>query len=129
MDREIAALGDTLRRRALDAIEQIRWVPERGKNRMTGMLMSRPDCGNLAPALGNVVAPQDLIATSGADNFRFWASASDYADDLRIGPQILRPGVETYRKLRNTIRWTLGNLPHFRQGRSVPQRRCRSLSG
>ena len=40
MDREIAALGDTLRRRALDAIEQIRWVPERGKNRMTGMLMS-----------------------------------------------------------------------------------------
>jgi isoleucyl-tRNA synthetase len=43
-----------------------------------------------------------------------WVCASDYADDLRIGPEILKTTVETYRKLRNTLRWMLGNLAHFR---------------
>jgi len=43
-----------------------------------------------------------------------WVCASDYADDLRIGPEILKTTVETYRKLRNTIRWMLGSLAHFR---------------
>jgi len=42
-----------------------------------------------------------------------WVCASDYADDLRIGPEILKTTVETYRKLRNTIRWMLGSLAHF----------------
>jgi isoleucyl-tRNA synthetase len=44
---------------------------------------------------------------------RLWVGAADYADDLRIGPEILKGTVETYRKLRNTIRWMLGNLAHF----------------
>jgi isoleucyl-tRNA synthetase len=44
-----------------------------------------------------------------------WVCASDYADDLRIGPEILKTTVETYRKLRNTIRWMLGSLAHFRE--------------
>jgi isoleucyl-tRNA synthetase len=44
-----------------------------------------------------------------------WACAVDYADDQRIGPEILKTTVETYRKLRNTIRWMLGNLAHFRE--------------
>jgi isoleucyl-tRNA synthetase len=43
-----------------------------------------------------------------------WVCASDYADDIRIGPEILKTTVDTYRKLRNTIRWMLGNLVHFR---------------
>jgi isoleucyl-tRNA synthetase len=42
-----------------------------------------------------------------------WVCASDYADDIRIGPEILKTTVDTYRKLRNTIRWMLGNLVHF----------------
>jgi isoleucyl-tRNA synthetase len=45
--------------------------------------------------------------------------ASDYADDLRIGPEILKTTVDTYRKLRNTIRWMLGNLAHFREADRV----------
>jgi isoleucyl-tRNA synthetase len=49
-----------------------------------------------------------------------WVCASDYADDLRIGPEILKTTVETYRKLRNTIRWLLGNLVHFHAGDTVP---------
>jgi len=68
----------------------------------------------MSKSLGNTVAPQDVIKQSGADILRMWASASDYADDLRIGPEILKTTVDTYRKLRNTLRWMLGNLVHFR---------------
>jgi isoleucyl-tRNA synthetase len=69
----------------------------------------------MSKSLGNVVAPQDVIKQSGADILRLWVCASDYADDLRIGPEILKTNVETYRKLRNNIRWMLGNLAHFRE--------------
>jgi isoleucyl-tRNA synthetase len=69
----------------------------------------------MSKSLGNTVAPQDVIKNSGADILRMWACASDYADDLRIGPEILKTNVETYRKLRNTIRWMLGSLVHFHE--------------
>ncbi|NWG24056.1 MAG: isoleucine--tRNA ligase [Pseudorhodoplanes sp.] len=69
----------------------------------------------MSKSLGNTVAPQDVIRQSGADILRMWACASDYADDLRIGAEILKTHVETYRKLRNTIRWMLGNLAHFHE--------------
>jgi isoleucyl-tRNA synthetase len=67
----------------------------------------------MSKSLGNVTAPQDVIKHSGADILRMWVCAADYADDLRIGPEILKTTVETYRKLRNTLRWMLGNLAHF----------------
>jgi isoleucyl-tRNA synthetase len=69
----------------------------------------------MSKSLGNVVAPQDVMKQSGADILRMWVCATDYADDLRIGPEILKTTVETYRKLRNTIRWMLGNLAHFHE--------------
>ena len=62
---------------------------------------------------GNVVAPQDVIKSSGADILRLWVAASDYSDDLQIGPSILKNFVETYRKMRNTLRWMLGTLGHY----------------
>ncbi|MGQ0457858.1 MAG: isoleucine--tRNA ligase [Hyphomicrobium sp.] len=64
----------------------------------------------MSKSLGNVVSPQDVMAKSGADILRLWVAASDYSDDLRIGPEILKTFSETYRKLRNTLRWMLGNL-------------------
>ena len=67
----------------------------------------------MSKSLGNVTAPQNVIKDSGADILRMWVCAADYADDLRIGPEILKTTVETYRKLRNTLRWMLGNLAHF----------------
>ncbi|MFN0219030.1 MAG: isoleucine--tRNA ligase [Hyphomicrobium sp.] len=67
----------------------------------------------MSKSLGNVVAPQDVMAKSGADILRLWVAASDYSDDLRIGPEILKTFSETYRKLRNTLRWMLGALAHF----------------
>lgn len=69
----------------------------------------------MSKSLGNVVAPQDVMKQSGADILRMWVCASDYADDLRIGPEILKTTIDTYRKLRNTIRWMLGNLAHFHE--------------
>jgi isoleucyl-tRNA synthetase len=67
----------------------------------------------MSKSLGNVIAPQDVIKQSGADILRLWACATDYWGDQPIGPEILKTTVETYRKLRNTIRWMLGNLAHF----------------
>jgi isoleucyl-tRNA synthetase len=68
----------------------------------------------MSKSLGNVVAPQDVMKQSGADILRLWVCAADYWDDQRIGPEILKTTIETYRKLRNTLRWMLGNLAHFR---------------
>jgi isoleucyl-tRNA synthetase len=68
----------------------------------------------MSKSLGNTVEPQKVIAQSGADILRLWVCATDYADDQRIGPEILKNTIETYRKLRNTIRWMLGTLHHYR---------------
>lgn len=73
----------------------------------------------MSKSIGNVVAPQKVIQESGADILRLWVAASDYSDDLRIGPEILKTFVETYRKLRNTIRWMLGSLGHFNEADTV----------
>ncbi len=67
----------------------------------------------MSKSKGNVTAPQDIIKDSGADILRLWVAAADYSDDLRIGKEILKTFVETYRKLRNTMRWMLGTLAHF----------------
>ena len=69
----------------------------------------------MSKSTGNVTAPQDVIKQSGADILRMWVCASDYADDLRIGPEILKTTADTYRKLRNTVRWMLGSLAHFQE--------------
>jgi isoleucyl-tRNA synthetase len=73
----------------------------------------------MSKSLGNTVEPQKVIAQSGADILRLWVCATDYADDQRIGPEILKNTIETYRKLRNTIRWMLGTLHHFKPGDEV----------
>jgi isoleucyl-tRNA synthetase len=80
------------------------------------------DGRKMSKSLGNVTAPQDVMRDAGADILRMWVCAADYADDLRIGAEILKTTVDTYRKLRNTLRWMLGNLAHFRSSdRIEPQ--------
>lgn len=73
----------------------------------------------MSKSLDNVVAPQDVIENNGAEILRVWVASSDYSEDLRIGPEIVKANVETYRKLRNTLRWMLGSLAHFREGERV----------
>jgi isoleucyl-tRNA synthetase len=73
----------------------------------------------MSKSVGNTVEPQKVMAQSGADILRLWVCATDYADDQRIGPEILKNTIETYRKLRNSIRWMLGTLHHFKPGEQV----------
>ncbi len=67
----------------------------------------------MSKSLGNVVAPQDIMKESGADILRLWVAGSDYSDDLRIGPEILKHQSDVYRRLRNTLRYLLGALDGF----------------
>jgi isoleucyl-tRNA synthetase len=73
----------------------------------------------MSKSVGNTVEPQKVIAQSGADILRLWVCATDYADDQRIGPEILKNTIETYRKLRNSMRWMLGTLHHFKRDDAV----------
>ena len=69
----------------------------------------------MSKSLGNTVAPQDIIKQFGADILRLWVASSDYSEDLRLGKEIIQTTVDSYRKLRNTLRWLLGNLAHFQK--------------
>ena len=60
--------------------------------------------------MGNVISPEDILKKYGADILRVWVAASDYAEDLRIDDSILAQHAESYRKIRNTFRFMLGNL-------------------
>jgi len=73
----------------------------------------------MSKSLGNTIEPQAVIKESGADILRLWVAACDYTDDQRIGPEIIKNTIETYRKLRNTIRWMLGTLHHFHRAEPV----------
>jgi len=72
-------------------------------------------------SLGNVVSPQDVIRQWGADVLRLWVGLSDYSDDVRLSTNLLAGPAESYRKIRNTLRYLLGNTCDFDPVRhSVP---------
>ncbi|TVR83158.1 MAG: isoleucine--tRNA ligase [Rhodospirillales bacterium] len=71
------------------------------------------DGQKMSKSLGNVVAPQEVVDHLGADILRLWVVGSDYAEDLRIGQDILKQHTDVYRRLRNTLRFLLGNLARF----------------
>ena len=86
---------------------------------LTHGFVNDEDGRKMSKSLGNVVSPQDVIRQSGAEILRLWAMSSDYADDLRIGPDIIKANVDSYRRLRNTLRFLLGNLAHYRDDLTV----------
>jgi isoleucyl-tRNA synthetase len=77
-----------------------------------GFVMAE-DGQKMSKSLGNIVSPQDVIDQHGADILRLWVVGSDYSEDLRIGPEILKSQSDIYRRLRNTFRYMLGNLNGF----------------
>ncbi|KIL97085.1 Isoleucyl-tRNA synthetase [Paramagnetospirillum magnetotacticum MS-1] len=77
------------------------------------------DGRKMSKSLGNVVAPQEVVGSMGADILRLWVVGSDYSDDLRIGPEILKTQVDIYRRLRNTLRYLLGALDGFTEAERV----------
>ena len=64
----------------------------------------------MSKSMGNVISPDDILKNYGADILRVWVASSDYAEDLRIDKSILSQHAESYRKIRNTFRFMLGNL-------------------
>ncbi len=64
-------------------------------------------------SLGNVVAPQKVMNSLGADVLRLWVSATDYANEMSVSDEILRRTADSYRRMRNTVRYLLGNLHGF----------------
>lgn len=67
----------------------------------------------MSKSLGNVTRPQEVIDRYGADILRLWVASTDYRGDVRISETILKNLVETYRRIRNTARFLLGNLEGF----------------
>jgi isoleucyl-tRNA synthetase len=85
-----------------------------------GFILDEKGEDKMSKSRGNAASPQEVARSYGADILRMWVAASDYTDDVRYGPEILKNMVETYRKMRNTLRWLLGSLHHFRASDRVP---------
>jgi isoleucyl-tRNA synthetase len=73
----------------------------------------------MSKSLGNTVAPEQVIRQYGADILRLWVAQSDYTVDLRIGPEILKGTADSYRRLRNTMRFLLGALHGFDEAERI----------
>ena len=67
----------------------------------------------MSKSLGNGIDPLEEIKKRGADVLRLWVSSTDYTEDVRIGDEILKQVQESYRKIRNTYKFMLGNLNNF----------------
>lgn len=71
-------------------------------------------------SLGNFISSQEVVTKYGADILRLWVASSDYTDDIRLGGEILTRLVDSYRKIRNTIRFMLGNLYDWSSEKRLP---------
>jgi isoleucyl-tRNA synthetase len=73
----------------------------------------------MSKSMGNVVTPDEILKTLGADILRWWSASVDYNDDVRISKQILERSADAYRKIRNTLRFLLGALADFDPARDL----------
>jgi isoleucyl-tRNA synthetase len=73
----------------------------------------------MSKSLGNTIVPEEVTKQYGADILRLWVAQSDYTNDQRIGPEILKGTADSYRRLRNTMRFLLGNLAGFSDDEKV----------
>lgn len=83
-----------------------------------GFVMAE-DGRKMSKSLGNVVVPAKVNEQYGAEILRLWVAAEDYAGNMRIGQATLKQLTDYYRRFRNSLRWLLGNLAHFRAERRV----------
>ena len=67
----------------------------------------------MSKSLGNIIAPQDIVKTLGADVLRLWVASIDYHNEIHLSDEILKRTADIYRRLRNTARFLLGNLTDF----------------
>jgi isoleucyl-tRNA synthetase len=77
------------------------------------------DGRKMSKSLGNQVFPEKIIKQYGAEILRLWVASSDYVEDMRIGQEVLKTNTDAYRKMRNTIRFLLGNLSHYSDDQAI----------
>jgi isoleucyl-tRNA synthetase len=85
------------------------------------------DGRKMSKSLGNVISPLEITERYGAEILRIWVASSDYTEDLRIGPDIIKHQVDSYRRLRNTLRYLLGNLADFSEAERLPYKEMPEL--
>jgi len=73
----------------------------------------------MSKSLGNVVAPDKVLNTLGADVLRLWVAATDYTSEMSVSEEILKRSSDAYRRIRNTVRFLLGNLAGFEPARDA----------
>ncbi len=73
----------------------------------------------MSKSLGNVISPDDILKQYGVDILRLWVVASDYYDDLKLDKGILQSQAESYRRIRNTFRFLIGNLNDFNKNEII----------
>ena len=73
----------------------------------------------MSKSLGNTITPDDIINKYGVDILRLWVVASDYYDDLKLDNAILQAQADSYRRIRNTLRYLIGNLYEFRENEKI----------
>ena len=73
----------------------------------------------MSKSLGNTIVPEEIVKQYGADILRLWVAQTDYTSDQRIGPEILKGTADSYRRLRNTMRYMLGSLHDFTDDQRV----------
>jgi isoleucyl-tRNA synthetase len=73
----------------------------------------------MSKSLGNTLLPQKIIAALGADVLRLWVAAADYSNDMSVSDEILKRMADSYRRMRNTVRFLLGNLSGFEPARDA----------
>ena len=81
----------------------------------------------MSKSVGNVIPPEKIIKQFGADILRLWVSSEDYRNDLRIGMDMMNQVADSYRKIRNTFKFIIGNLGDFKENDSVPYEKLSDL--
>ncbi|MDI6752357.1 MAG: isoleucine--tRNA ligase [bacterium] len=73
----------------------------------------------MSKSLGNVISPKEIIEKFGADPLRLWVASTDFREDMRLGKEILETTINSYRKIRNTIRFILANIGDFEEEKAL----------
>jgi isoleucyl-tRNA synthetase len=92
-----------------------------------GFILEEQGREKMSKSKGNALSPQDVVDSQGADILRLWVVASNYEEDLRFGPEILKYQSDAYRRLRNTLRYLLGNLDGFEEAERLPAKEMPEL--
>ncbi|MDR1195696.1 MAG: isoleucine--tRNA ligase [Endomicrobium sp.] len=81
----------------------------------------------MSKSVGNTIAPEKIISVYGADVLRLWVASSDYKEDIRISDEILKGLSDSYRKIRNTVRFLLGNTGGFDSTKALSFKNMREI--